>query len=225
MLNFVPAGYEEAFGSLVFMLGLFATIGLFLTLFTRKKDNELLRKLQDDEHRANMVNTQPLPDDIIFHINIVPLKLNDINYSSLDVGTSERFERLINSITAMDNMEFVYNDHTTDNLSIKDLYGPVTLKRFIELEHVYNIYTQKLNDLTKLLYDNNLFDEATTIALELLNLKSSISSSYIILSDIYLANNDFNKLNELKSEVENAEFFSISEYSRKKVLNHIGKLL
>lgn len=225
MLNFVPAGYEEAFGSLVFMLGLFATIGLFLTLFTRKKDNELLRKLQDDEHRANMVNTQPLPDDIIFHINIVPLKLNDINYSSLDVGTSERFERLINSITAMDNMEFVYNDHTTDNLSIKELYGPVTLKRFIELEHVYNIYTQKLNDLTKLLYDNNLFDEATTIALELLNLKSSISSSYIILSDIYLANNDFNKLNELKSEVENAEFFSISEYSRKKVLNHIGKLL
>lgn len=225
MLNFLPARYDDAFGSIVFMLGLFATIGLFITLFTNKKDNKLLRKLQEDERNANMVNTTPLPDDIIFHINIAPLKLDLINYSSLDPLASKRIEKLIKSITAMNNLSFVYNDHTADNLSIKEKYGPVTLKKYIELEHVYNTYTQKLNDLTKLLYDNHLFNEATTIALELFNLHSSISSSYIVLSDIYFANNDFNRLNKLKNSVETADFFSISEYSRKKVLNHIDKLL
>lgn len=225
MSKLIPVAYENTFGSVIFMLGLFATIGLFVTLFTKQKENGFLRKLQDDERNANMVFTTPLPKDIVFSINIAPLKLDNINYSSLDLSTSERIERSVNSIKDMNHLQFVYNDHTLDNLAIKEQYGPVTLQRYIELEHVYNTYTQKLNDLTKLLYDNNLLNEATIIAVELFNLKSSISSSYIILSDIYFAKNDYIKLNKLKNDVETADFFNISEFSRKKVLNHLDELL
>lgn len=220
MVNFIPENYVPAFGSLVIMLGIFGTIALFLASVDRG-GNKPLKQLREAERNANMQNTLPLPKELIFTIKTNVLKLDTIPFPSNTEYNLKNFERFKNSISIMENCEFVYPNNKISNIDIKSKYGPVTLQKYISLEQNYNSYLQTLTNFSKLLIENELYTNAEIILLETINLKCLSSEPYLILCDIYERTNRKSDLQKLKVKIEDADYFKNNEYARKKIVTKI----
>ncbi len=224
MVNLLPENYQFAFGSLITMLGIFGILSLLIHAPSGNQ-NQSLKKFQEDEYEANMTETKPIPKELIFNIDIVPLKLENTNYLKLETSVVEKIERFKTGILVMHNLEFVYPRPDVTNTELKLEFGPVTLQKFIQLEQNYNNYTQKLIDFATVLHENNMYDEAERVANELIKLKCTTSKPYIILMDIFIMRGERTKLLNLRNMVEEADFFATNEYSRKKILVKIHELL
>ncbi len=224
MINFIPESYHGVFGSLITMLGIFGTIALIIHgPGSRNKDQ--IKEFQDTEREANLTETQPVPRELVFVFDTSTLNLESTNYLKLETSVADRIERFKTNILVMNNIEYVYPNPNVTNTELKQQFGPVTLQKYIQLEQIYNNFTQKLIDFSIVLHENLMYDEAEHIINELIKLKCTTSKPYIILMDIFVMRGEQGKLINLKRTVEDAEFFEQNEYSRKKILVKIHELL
>ncbi len=224
MVNFIPEDYQFAFGSLITMLGIFGILSLLIHA-PGGNQNLALKKFQDDEYEANMTNTKPIPKELVFKIDTTKLNLESTDYLKLETNVVEKIERFKTALLVMNNIEFVYPNPDVTNTELKFEFGPVTLKKYIQFEQNYNNYTQKLIDFAVVLHENLLYDEAERIIRELIDLKCTTSKPYVILMDIFVMRGERGKLLNLRNTIEEADFFTTNEYSRKKILVKIHELL
>ncbi len=222
MIDLIPENYQPVFGSIIVMIGIFGTASLFISRLGRK-NNQLIRKFQDAEREANMADNIPLPKEWIKKIDIFNLYLDKIDCTNLDASVIEKIERFKSNILIMNEKEFVYPRQDTPNIEIKQLYGPIYLQKYIALEQNYNVYAQKLIDFSDVLYENNLYNEAIQIINVLIDLKCTSSKPYITLKEIYIKQNKVDKITELKTFIENADFFPSDNFSKNRILSNFSE--
>lgn len=225
MINYIPEPYQPAFGSLVFMLGLFGFIALVIHSFSPKSHNLALRKFQEQEREANFVNTKPLPESMLSYINISKLNLDNLTKLSTDTTFLYQLNSITQSLIYMDNKPFIIPDLTFTNLDIKQEYGPVTLQTYINYEQTYSNFCQKLLSLSQLLEKHHFVKESIYLLNELVDLKCESSAPYILLCDIALQERDKNAVLNLKNTVSRPEYFKNSDFGKSKVLEKIEKTL
>ncbi len=226
MINNIPENYKPAFGSLVFMLAFFGLIALILNTFGAKSQNVALKKLQENERVANFINTKPLPENIIHYIDIAKLNLEYLTYLTNDKDFLSSLNRIIESLNFLDKKPFIIPDLSLSNIDIKQEYGPVTLQTYISYEQNYGFYCQKLFSLAQFLVKNNFEHEAVLLLDELVSLKYESSALYIMLSDIYLNQNNKDALLKLQTLIiNNHDYFKHNEYGKLKVIEKINETL
>lgn len=106
------------------------------------------------------------------------------------------------------------------NTELKEMYGKNNFDKIFKLEDHYNVYVRSLFDWAKELYNLNNINDCKKVLLEAVRLEANISQVYILLSQIYLKENDKNSILKLKDMVANMDL-SLKD----KVLEEISKII
>lgn len=117
-------------------------------------------------------------------------------------------------------LEMIKIPSNLTNTELKEMYGKNNFDKIFKLEDHYNVYVRSLFDWAKELYNlNNIYD-CKKVLLEAVRLEANISQVYILLSQIYLKENDKNSILKLRDTVENMDLSLKS-----KVLEEISKYI
>ncbi len=224
MGSLVSPAYYPFFSSLFVMLFIFGTIHLIIQTSTRKTKVKM-REFHDLERAANYADNIPLPEELIFNIDVVKLDLESFIFDNLDEMDLRQANFFVSELSRFNEMPIVFPNDSMTNLSIKQQYGPVTLQTYIKYEQTYVAYTRRLLEFATFLIDHTLFDYAQIILLESVMLRSESSSAYLKLCDIYLETRNKRALTELLAVVNSENLFKNNTYAKNKVIKNIETCL
>lgn len=106
------------------------------------------------------------------------------------------------------------------NTELKLTYGVPNFDKMSAIGEDFDRATILLNDYSRLLIENEMPSEAIPVLEYAVGVKTDISSSYTMLSDLYAAANSFEKLSRLRDMVENTTLIL-----KPSILAHIDELL
>ncbi len=224
MGSLVSPDYYPFFGSLFVMLFIFGTIHFIIQTSTRKTKVKM-REFHELERVANYAENIPLPEELIFYIDVPKLNIDSFTFSTLQEEVLKQAEFHISELKRFNGMPIVFQDDSMTNLNIKQQFGPVTLQTYIKYEQTYTAYTRRLLEFATFLIDNSLLDYAQVILLETVTLRNESSSAYIKLCDIYLETKNKTALNDLKEIVNSKNIFKNNTYAKNKVSEKINSCL
>lgn len=224
MLLLTTKGYSDLYGSLVTMFGLFAIIGLFIKLMLKTNKKEM-QKFHENERTANLVDHKPLPDDLIFKLDISKVSLDILLTTKFDEETLSRLDGFRHRISRFDEQLCVYPDDAVSNMDIKMEYGPMSLQQYIQYEQNFIAFTKILIELSNFLIHKELSSHAIPVLQYLVELRCTISAPYITLAEILYENQEKDALLRLKNDIENNNIFKDNAFGEKKVLEKINYFL
>lgn len=184
-----------------------------------KKNSVSLKSTIDDllqkEMKANTTRKKELDSDIYIYPskNILPLK---------DYPPTDEYKKIIKlqkNVARKSELPMIKFKEQISNTELKLKYGRANLDTITIYEEHYNSYIRGISDWAKELIKLNNYTDAKIILEEAVNMKSDLTSTYILLTDVYIKSNMPQKINELKELVENSDMTL-----KDKVLNYISNL-
>lgn len=151
---------------------------IIVKLHTTNNHSELKDKFIKREQEARFAENKSIPDNLfLFPSKNLPLDKLDI--------TERKYKRLYNELSNYPNLSLVKVPNGMTNTDLKELYGPNTLIDIIIYEQNYNKYIHLLNELAKMLIDDDKKQLASVFLQEAINLSSEVSKTYIYMLDVY----------------------------------------
>lgn len=147
-------------------------------IHSNNNHTDLKDKFIKREHEARFAKNRSIPDDMF----LVPSK--DLPLNEIDI-TERKYKRLYNELSNYSNLSLVKVPDGMTNTDLKELYGQNTLIDIIEYEQNYNKYIHLLNELSKMLIDDDKKELASYFLQEAINLHSEVSKTYIYMLDVY----------------------------------------
>ncbi len=148
----------------------------------------------DKENRANSVRKRPL-DDLTYAE--VPERFLNYPYDTEDDRVSEAL-RILNSLKDVP----CVNLTGISNTDLKLKYGTANISKLTEYDQNYTLLVRSLNTLALSLHKKAQDEYAKEILEYAIDSGSDISSSYDVLSDIYLSAGEADKLPALIKKAE-----------------------
>lgn len=195
----------------------FASFIIFIGLITYeiKKHSRRLEKdnkhFWDREAQANSVRKKPLTD---LEYIIVPFSSLPFSVMAEDETVAE-YQRLIHTFQEKKAVNFT----GITNTELKFKYGAPNITILTKYDHNYTILVRTLFQWAEILYKNNYIDESQFILEFAISIKTDISGTYKILTEIYIVKkmpekikNLIDTANELNSVMKNSILSYLSEF-------------
>lgn len=193
----------------------FVSATIALQVMLRKENNGFAKKLDnlmDDERKANLTVKKNIDANIFIEPDITKLPFKE--YS--DTPENQKLINIQNLVKRKAELKMVKFDKTVTNTDLKLKFGMNNLENITFYEEHYNSYVKALNDWAEILIKINNISDAEIILKETIDFRSDLSSSFIMLAEIYKMNNNINELNNLKEKIKNSNL-----KLKNKILNSI----
>lgn len=191
---------------------------IFIRICLKKSNNGYYESLND------FINRELNANSTIKDINSLNLKFISSNEGMLpfnDYPSEDKFKSLIkkqNIVKKKLPLKMIKIPPNLSNTELKEIYGVNNFEEISIYEEHFNGYIRALYDWANELFNLGYLKECEKVLLEGVRLEGDISQIYCLLGDIYLKNNNKNKLNILISTVEGYDL-SLKE----KILNDLNK--
>lgn len=167
--------------------------------FRNKKVDRQREKIKKDyfdlEAKANNTRKQPLNDLEYIKIPISELPTGICTDNSVIKECLSDLNELLN--------DDIVNFTGLTNTDLKLQYGPANLPYLQKCDMSYTHLVRVLNDWATELYNQNYHDKALTVLEYAISIKADISNVYYMAADIYLENNNPEKINILIDTASN----------------------
>lgn len=193
----------------------FVSATIALQVMLRKENNGFAKKLDnlmDDERKANLTVKKNIDANIFIEPDITKLPFKE--YS--DTPENQKLINIQNLVKRKAELKMVKFDKAVTNTDLKLKFGMNNLENITFYEEHYNSYVKALNDWAEILIKINNISDAEIILKETIDFRSDLSSSFIMLAEIYKMNNNINELNNLKEKIKNSNL-----KLKNKILNSI----
>lgn len=159
--------------------------------YDEKKEKEYWTK----EQEANSTRKKSM-DDLLFIT--LPLDTFPMDKMTDDERIKEYHETIVHL-----SEEKIVNLTGISNTDLKLKYGVANLPLLSHYDQCYTTLARTLQSWAALLYENNYEKECVSLLEFAIDTNTDISATYKLLAEIYVKNNEKNKLDALKSRTEN----------------------
>jgi hypothetical protein len=152
----------------------------------KAKQNKLARKFLQEEDAANRVRKRPIEPEMFFiaDLNALP---------PIPKGDPHKVERATKR-------KMIRFNKPTSNVELKARYGRLQLEYLAHYEENFNDYLRSLTKWAEALIMEGNLSDARRVLEHALALGSEFRNTYKFAADVYAANADMEKLDELLSK-------------------------
>lgn len=189
---------------------LFSLLLMFLIHRTRNNEAKRFQEFLDEETRANSTRKKPLDN-----LNYITIPFETLPFEVLkDDEKIAEFHNILRNLSESPIVNFT----GITNTELKLQYGAPNIEKLSRYDECYTILVRTLDKWAKSLYENDYMDEAQRVLEFAVDTGTDISSSYMLLSDIYMQKNEPLQIDGLISKAE-----GLNSLMKKNILQELNQ--
>ena len=197
---------------LVIVLGTIFYIALYLNKSNSKKSRkEINNEFWEKERKANLTRPKDLSD-----ITYIKIPVEDLPF--VQYPEDKELEEIQEAILSLAESP-IANFTGISNTDLKLKYGPANINDIMSYDDNFTSLSNLLYEWGHYYYNQEDFDNARQILEYAVSCKCDVSQAYILLAEIYLADNQYDKIEEL---IEIAS--SLNTLSKESLINSLKEI-
>ncbi|MBP3459381.1 MAG: hypothetical protein J6K58_09240 [Lachnospiraceae bacterium] len=165
-----------------------------------KKNSTWNEEFWEKERKANFVRKKNIED-----LDYIIVTENDLPFSATAAGEEKDLQEQVRNLLS----QKMLNLSGKSNTDLKLEYGTANFSTLSEYDQNYTLLIRSLGQWGSFLHKNvpGADIRARQILEYAISLGSDITGTYLSLAEIYLADNDIEKIQQLMKQVDDSEFY------------------